>query len=167
LCIQEGGQPKIPQNTSGNGRAEFRKCFRGQNLSKLALVEFSDFLPTLAEAGGAALPEGVEIDGRSFLPLLKGESYTPREWVFEHYDRDPNVPKAKWPRTRFARTEQYKLYNDGRLYDVPKDWGETNPVDPKKAPQEASAARQQLQKVLDGVPDPRFGDWTNGSPVIP
>lgn len=46
------------------------------------LVDFTDFLPTLAEAAGAALPDGVTIDGRSFLPQLRGEEGQPREWVF-------------------------------------------------------------------------------------
>ena len=113
------------------------------------------------------MPDGLEIDGRSFLPLLKGEAYTPREWVFEHYDRDPNVEKAKWPRTRFVRTERYKLYDDGRLYDVPADWGEKTPIGADGAPPEASATREQLQEVLDKTPDPRFGDWNGGSPNIP
>ena len=33
-----------------------------------------DVLPTLLDAAGVALPEGSNIDGRSFLPLLTGES---------------------------------------------------------------------------------------------
>ncbi|MEZ5945608.1 MAG: sulfatase [Hyphomonas sp.] len=37
-------------------------------------VAHIDVLPTLAEAAGAALPEGVELDGHSMLPLATGAS---------------------------------------------------------------------------------------------
>ena len=50
------------------------------------LIDFSDFLPTLLDAAGAPAPEG--LDGRSFLPQLRGEKGTPREWVYSWYARD-------------------------------------------------------------------------------
>lgn len=40
-----------------------------------------DLMPTLLEAAGASAPEGVELDGRSVLPLLKG---SPKEWEDRH-----------------------------------------------------------------------------------
>jgi arylsulfatase A len=46
------------------------------------LVDSTDFLPTLCEAAGAPLPEGLKIDGRSFWPQLKGEKGTPRDWRY-------------------------------------------------------------------------------------
>jgi arylsulfatase A-like enzyme len=39
-----------------------------------------DLFPTVLEAADAAVP--AEIQGRSFLPLLRGEDYTPRDLVF-------------------------------------------------------------------------------------
>jgi arylsulfatase A-like enzyme len=51
-----------------------------------ALISFVDILPTLIEmAGGTAPASGYganEIDGRSFLPLLKGEVSLHRDYVF-------------------------------------------------------------------------------------
>ncbi|HET7560100.1 MAG TPA: sulfatase-like hydrolase/transferase, partial [Limnochordia bacterium] len=44
-----------------------------------APVTLADVLPTLVEAGGGELPNG--IDGRSFLPLVKGESVAWRDCV--------------------------------------------------------------------------------------
>lgn len=51
-----------------------------------ALISFVDILPTLIEiVGGKAPASGYgsdEIDGRSFLPLLKGKTNTHRDFVF-------------------------------------------------------------------------------------
>ena len=44
------------------------------------LVEFSDFVPTVAEATGVAPLSPT--DGRSFLPQLPGTTGTPRDTLF-------------------------------------------------------------------------------------
>ena len=118
------------------------------------LIDFSDFLPTLAEAGDAPLPSGVEFDGRSFLGQLRGLAGNPREWLFMDYDKDPDFPedKKKWPPARFARTKQYKLYADGRFFDVPNDWEEESPIPAGKAGSAGEKARAMLQAVLDKMP---------------
>ena len=64
-------------------------------------------LPTLADLANAPLPNDVALDGRSFAPQLKGESGSPRPWVFcEH--------KGK----RSMRNHRWKLYDDGRLIEA-------------------------------------------------
>jgi uncharacterized sulfatase len=45
-----------------------------------ALVEYTDVVPTLLAAAGLAQPK--ILDGRSFLPVLRGESTTHKEHVF-------------------------------------------------------------------------------------
>ncbi len=112
------------------------------------LVDFSDFLPTLAEAGGAALPKGVTIDGRSFLPQLRGQKGNPREWVFVDYPgkRPYNHDRLK-PR-RFARDKRWKLYADGRFFDIKNDLLEENPLDAAELAPEAAAAHEKLEKAL-------------------
>lgn len=49
------------------------------------LIDFTDFYPTLAEAAAAKLAADDPIDGRSFLPRLRGEPGNPRDWVLWHY----------------------------------------------------------------------------------
>jgi arylsulfatase A len=108
------------------------------------LVDFSDFVPTFAEAAGIKVPESMKVDGRSFLPQLRGEKGNPREWIFCHYD--PRWGNRR--KRRFVRDKRWKLYADGNLYDIPADTLEQNPNPPGS---EAVAARKRLQVVLDSI----------------
>jgi arylsulfatase A len=116
------------------------------------LVEFSDFMATLAEAGGAELPTDRVLDGISFLPQLLGKKGNPRESIIVHYDIDPD-DKPKFRRVRFAFDGKYKLYMDGRMFEVAKDWLEQNPLAMEQAGKQARMARNRLQTVLDRQPE--------------
>jgi len=61
------------------------------NQRTAAMVSWVDFLPTLLEAAGGRPPG--ELDGRSFLPVLRGESATHRDRIFATHsgDGDKNV----------------------------------------------------------------------------
>ena len=111
------------------------------------LIEFSDFFPTILEAAGAPLPEDREIDGVSFLPQLRGETGNPREWIYIHYD--PHWGSFSKVKSKFARNQRYKLYHDGRFYDVPNDPLEERPLDLEAAGPKARAVRKKLQAVID------------------
>jgi len=100
------------------------------------LVDFSDVFPTLAEVAGAPLPK-VKIDGRSFLPQIRGERGKPREWVYIQL----NNKKA-------VRTKRWKLHGDGRLFDIQSDPFERKPIPPEADTPESKAARKRLQAVL-------------------
>jgi len=105
------------------------------------LIDFSDFMPTLAELAQVRLSEGVHIDGRSFAPQLHGRPSKPRQWAFcEHRGR------------RWVRTHRWKLYNDGRLLDMDADPREKRPLAADRQPPEAAEARKQLQAALDSLP---------------
>ena len=104
------------------------------------------------------MPEAEVFDGRSFLPQLRGEAGDPRESIFVHYDKD--VDGGPQP-VRFARTKRFKLYSDGRFFDVPNDWEEQAPL--KSLTPEEEAIRSMLQRVLDSSgtvdpPEPCSGD---------
>jgi len=101
------------------------------------LIDFSDFLPTLAELAGAPLPKGVRIDGRSFLPQLRGEAGKPREWVYIQHGRK-----------RAVRDKRWKLHHGGQLFDMAADPFEKSPIKPGEGSEEAAAARKRLQAVL-------------------
>lgn len=51
-----------------------------------AMVQWVDFLPTLLEAAGGKPP--ADLDGRSFLPVLRGETHTHRDRIFTTHTND-------------------------------------------------------------------------------
>jgi arylsulfatase A len=105
------------------------------------LVDFSDFLPTLCDTAGVAVPSELNIDGRSFLPQLKGEQGNPREWAYCWYLSKSGAVE-EW-----ARTERYKLYRTGAFFDIETDALENKPL--REWSPEAEDARALLQKALD------------------
>jgi len=115
------------------------------------LVDFTDFLPTLCEAAGAAVPAELAIDGRTFLPQILGGKGSPREWIYCWYSREGKSAQAKV----FARNQRYKLYTSGEFYDVPADPFEKKPLADAALDAQATRARQMLQGALDRYKDAR------------
>ena len=111
------------------------------------LIDFSDFLPTLADLANAPLPNDVALDGRSFAPQLRGESGNPRSWVYcEH--------KGK----RWVRDHRWKLYDDGRLIDNQNDPQEKSPSEPGDESRQAALAREILATSFESLdPAPAVG----------
>ena len=106
------------------------------------LVDTTDFLPTIAEAAGIAIPPEWKPDGRSFLPQVRGERGNPREWIYSWY-----APRAIF-KHEFAADARWKLYRDGKFVDTAEDPDETHPLDPAALSTEAQAARAKLQMAL-------------------
>ena len=92
------------------------------------LVDSTDFIPTIFDAIGAKLPSGHKFDGHSFLPQLRGQKGTPREWMYCYYNPQPGHDKEQFPLQKFARDQKFKLYSDGRLYDIDADVLEQHPL---------------------------------------
>ncbi|MCX8038734.1 MAG: sulfatase-like hydrolase/transferase [Candidatus Sumerlaeia bacterium] len=101
------------------------------------LIDCSDFYPTLAELAGAKLPEGVTIDGRSFVPQLRGQKGNPRQWIFVQLGRS-------W----YVREKDYKLNEKGELYDMKDAPFVEKPVPADDRSPEVVAARKRLEGVL-------------------
>ena len=113
------------------------------------LVDLSDFWPTLAEAIGVSIEDG--LDGRSFLPQLLGEPGDPRD-VLTMYS-NPRPPGTKRnPRVRFARDKRYKLYDDGRFFDTQADPDEAHPLEHGQVTRVLREMRAGLQRALDAMP---------------
>lgn len=96
-----------------------------------ALVDFSDLFPTLAAWAGAELPRDFPLDGKSFLPVLKGAEHSDRDWVLSMGCCPAALQSGRVvPRDPFIRraigNEQYKLIvNEVRqpeaLFDLAAD----------------------------------------------
>jgi arylsulfatase A len=116
------------------------------------LVDSTDFLPTLLEAAGVTPPKDLTLDGRSFLPQLRGEKGRPREWVYSWYSpRQGGDLKVK----ELAFDGHYKLYRDGTFFDLEKDAEEKHPLEVGALEGEAAAAATRLQGALDLFKDAR------------
>lgn len=89
------------------------------------MVDFTDFMPTFAEAMNISIPRDWDTDGQSILPQIKGRKGKAREWVFCHYDSFFDGGPQKNAK-EFFRTVRYKLYSDGKFYDTVNDPQEKN-----------------------------------------
>lgn len=134
--------------TDAGTRVALLASWKGKSLKGSVnndLVDFTDFLPTLADAAQISLPEGQVVDGQSFLPQILGEPAIPKEHLYMFYE-----PKwGKFEKGIFVRDKKYKLYSDGRFYDLQQDVLEENPIDLATATGEAVAVQKKLKKVMD------------------
>ncbi|HEY6167234.1 MAG TPA: sulfatase-like hydrolase/transferase [Verrucomicrobiae bacterium] len=120
------------------------------------MIDVTDFLPTICEAADVKVPSELKIDGRSFLPQLRGERGSPRDGLYVWYNPSGG-PTAKF---EFAHDAHYKLYADGKFYNVAKDDLEKSPlVDPALAAG-AKVAKAKLQSLLDQNKGPRAEFFT-------
>jgi arylsulfatase A len=110
------------------------------------LVDTTDFLPTLLEAARAPPPDGVKLDGRSFLPQLRGERGRPREWIYSWYSPRQGADLTV---REFAFNPRFKLYRTGEFYDLSRDLEEAQPLAVGTLGGDAAAAARLLQGVLD------------------
>jgi arylsulfatase A len=104
------------------------------------LINFTDFLPTLAATASAKAPADRPIDGQSFLPQIKGDKGQPRQWsLIELNER------------RFILGGKYRLQNNGNLFDLTDPLDE-KPIPPEKQTDQDAAARNKLTAILANLP---------------
>jgi arylsulfatase A len=131
------------------------------------LVDFTDFYRTFADAAQVSLGEKDPLDGVSFLPQLTNKEGEKRDWVLCHYQPYWNKKSGQ-----YLRNQTYKLYRDGRFFEVPKDLQERNNL--STGLERAETQRQKLQQDLDKLPPapaekgnrntkerPVYPDWRN------
>ncbi len=110
-----------------------------------ALVDFSDWLPTLVEIAGGHVER--ELDGRSFAGLLLDSTSEPlRQFAFSQGRKG-----GAW-----VRTQRYKLYHSGRFFDVSKDPSEKNDLADDKGA--VATLRRRLEKEMDDLGFPAVKD---------
>jgi arylsulfatase A len=115
------------------------------------LIDSTDFLPTICEATATPIPADLKLDGRSFLPQLLGNTGTPREWLYAWY----NPSGGEKARAEFAHDPRFKLYADGRFYDLQKDEQELSPLRDDSLNADAMAAKKKLHTALQQFEGPR------------
>jgi arylsulfatase A-like enzyme len=112
------------------------------------LVDSTDFLPTIAELAGLAVPPKWGADGVSFAPRLFDRPGNPREWAFFWHDPRPGWDKEKRTRHIFALDHHFKLYSDGRFFDLMGDIFHQRPLRPEKFSGPQRAAHDKLAAAI-------------------
>jgi len=89
------------------------------------MVQNIDIAPTLLDVAGVRMPKAANMDGQSFLPLLRGESIPWRDHILYEYYWEWNFPAT--PTVFAIRTERYKyifyhgLWDHDGFYDLQTD----------------------------------------------
>ena len=110
------------------------------------LVDFTDFTPTLSDLGGAMIHPDRVVDGRSFMPQLRGDPGDPRDWIYCWYNRAGD--ETEEITQVFARNQRYKLYQTGKFYDVANDPLEKRPLNTRALDPRAAAVHEMLKGAL-------------------
>jgi arylsulfatase A len=125
------------------------------------LISSVDFYATLAELAGISPDVESYHDGISFACLLKNEKGAPRESMICWHDPRPGWDKEKFTSLAlWARDKRYKLYDDGRFYDIQNDVLEQHDISGEPASESANISRTKLRQLLDEIPkDKREPEW--------
>ncbi|WP_245813562.1 sulfatase [Lutibacter agarilyticus] len=121
-------------------------------------VAGSDFFPTILDLAGLPLPSNAQVDGKSIVPVLKGNTLEERPlyWHYPHYGNQGGRPVS------IVRKGDWKLihfWEDGHneLYNLVKDIHEDNDLaklQPEKTTQMSKALLNWLEEVGAKYPEP-------------
>ena len=109
------------------------------------LVADNDITPTLAELAGVTVPEGYEIDGRSLVPLLRGETVPWRDALLIEHPAPP-INKDPKPGYKAVKTASGKLYIEWETGHV-EHYADEYQTEPANAP----ARQAELEAKLDAL----------------
>ena len=105
------------------------------------LVDFTDMVPTFLDVAKAP---PTTTDGVSLYHQLLGRDGPVREWVYCSYN--PNWGRLK--ASVWAQNKRWKLYGDGRFYNVEDDPEERFAIAPDDMTKEAHATHEKLAAVI-------------------
>ena len=114
-----------------------------------ALVDTSDVMPTLVELAGAKLPGGHAIDGKSFAPILRGETTDVREWIFSYLADGRILRTKRYLLERNTPAKYGQLYDCGTSRDGSGYKDVTDSTD-----SEVLAIKKQFDEILATKPAP-------------
>ena len=144
----EGGKGKTTDNGTHVPLIVNWKGVIKPNESTEALVDFSDFFPTICEAAGITVDSGLDLDGVSFYSQLIGKEGPKRNWIHTWYNRDggsnPMSATSEW-----VRNANYKLYVGNKFYNIKKDPGEKNMIPTNALTDYEKTIRKEFIVVLD------------------
>ena len=115
-------------------------------ISYSGLINFSDFYATFSDILGV----NNESDGISMMDIFSGNKFKNRETATIYYD-------SKWGKNEFrnvfSQNHRYKLYKDGRFFDMEKDILETQPINDGELTEIEIKIKNKLASELEKFPD--------------
>ena len=127
------------------------------------LVDITDLFATIFEVGGVAI-DNVRYDGVSLYPALTRAAPSPREWIFLDYYRS-RTPGPDTERgggfgepARLVHDGRFKLYPDGRFFDVITDPREEHPLPQNELSPDARRAHEVLKEAMTRM-EAEVGLW--------
>ncbi len=118
------------------------------------LIDFTDFLPTLADLAGGKMPKGMQSDGESIAPQLQGRTGTPRESIYCWHYPFPvqSIVRGYYVGQELAQTREYKLYGkgprDGQFFNLKQDPDEEKPIPGSALTSAERTVRNQLDATI-------------------
>lgn len=103
-------------------------------------IGFWDILPTFAEVAGTKVPEGVDIDGISFLPTLLSKG-NQKKHKYLYWEYTKGKMRSRGLRMGNWKAVQNRMNQPIELYDLGNDIGETKDL--------AKTHPEQLKTMLD------------------
>ena len=114
------------------------------------LINLNDFYATFCDI----LEVKNESDGKSFMDVFSNDNSTNRETATIYYDphhhNRSNVSKL---RNVFTQNPRYKLYKDGRFFDMKNDILETSPLSDEELDKEQMVIKKKLAVELAKFPE--------------
>jgi arylsulfatase A len=115
-----------------------------------ALGDLTDILPTLAALSGATLPKDKTFDGKSLLPLLRGETTAHREWIYSFLEDGRILRDQRWLLEIPGKGKPERFFDCGESRDG-KGYHQVAPAEDT----EAKAARERFARILAAMPEPK------------
>ena len=111
------------------------------------LINFTDFYATFCDILNVAN----ESDGLSMIDLLYGEKLLERKTVTTYYDPMWSANVTQF-RNVFSQNSRYKLYKDGKFYDMENDILEKSPLSDKELSEDQKIIKAKLADELARFP---------------
>lgn len=118
------------------------------------LVDLMDVLPTVLDVAEIETPE--QADGYNLAPLVNKNGKTGREWIFMKFDPHADYVESLSTRSRFIFDHDWKLYGDGRFFQLQDDFLEQNPLDTDNLDTSAADAYRKLSVIMESIDDGPF-----------
>jgi arylsulfatase A-like enzyme len=125
------------------------------------VIELRDIMPTLLDCAGLSIPESVE--GRSFLPMARGQNSEWRSYLHGEHVYNPGPLSTQWLTDGKEKYIWFSTDGSEQLFDLEKDPTELHDLAQLKSSSERmNYWRKILIEELQGRPD----GFTDGQRLI-